>query len=103
MLASDRPALNRLYDALCAAQQHRDQRREVVEILTASGVRVSEPGWVAHERQVMWATTNALRSEQGLGPVDMAAIERAEASAAGHVDYTKKFALHCEDLALGRQ
>lgn len=87
-----------LYSQLKAATYERDHRRETVE--TPSGL---ELGWVVYERRVMHTAVNEIRASYGLPPVDLAAIERIDNSAAGHIDWLDKFALRCAALAVGEE
>jgi HD-like signal output (HDOD) protein len=66
--------------------------------------RDSRPGltWIEAERSAMHTAVNSLRSRWGLPEVNIAAIERVENMARGHVDYIHKFALYCAELALGQ-
>lgn len=71
------------------AQQHRVERRDLVD-----GI----PEWILFEREQAMDAVNRLRARLGKGPTVMPMVERAESRAAGHVDYTQKFALGCADL-----
>lgn len=86
-------AFEDLQETLAAAQQERHLRQDWVE---QPGQR--EIGWVVHERQVMTARVNLLRSRLGLPPVPMTAVAIKENLAEGHIDYTKKWAIGCADL-----
>lgn len=88
---------DRFRAVLRATMGERRQRDDVVTLPDGS----RELGWVLFERQQMFATVNQVRAEQGLPPVGMAAVERVEQMAVGHVDYFTKFALYCTELALG--
>jgi len=57
--------------------------------------------WVIFERQTMLAEVNRLRAERGLDPVDEKRVLQVEQMACGHVDYARKFALYCAELADG--
>ena len=82
-------------DILAAAMKERSQRDQLVD--TPNG---PEWAWVLFERQTMLAAVNDHRVAAGLPPVDVAAVERVEGQAVGHVDYHAKFALYCAELAL---
>jgi hypothetical protein len=56
--------------------------------------------WMLYERGVMLDAVNAERLKRGLDLVTLADIERAEIPATGHVDYSRKFALYCAEMAL---
>lgn len=55
--------------------------------------------WVAAERQAMLRVVNEARAASGKGPVTLADVQRVEQYALGHVDYARKFALYCAELA----
>lgn len=93
---SKETALTALRARLTAATQTRSQRPDTVT--TPNG---PEPAWVVYERGVMLDATNRIRAQHGLPPVDLAAIERIDNSAAGHIDWLDKFALRCAALAVG--
>lgn len=84
-------AYGTLHSALASAQAERPQRGEW-------DAESGELGWVTHERAVMLDAVNALRQGRGLHAVGVDDVKRAESSACGHVDYTKKFALYCSEL-----
>lgn len=54
--------------------------------------------WLDHEKLIMFGEVNRLRLAAGRDTIDFREIEWAEQQAAGHFDYTKKFALHCAEL-----
>jgi phosphopantetheine adenylyltransferase len=85
---------SRLHRTLVRAQEERPLRDEFVD---------GELEWVTYERETMHTAVNEARAELGYQPVDVTAIERAEQSAGGHFDYTKKYALYCAELALKEQ
>jgi uncharacterized protein YkwD len=85
-----------LYQTLDTATLQRDSRCRPVH--TANG---PEPGWVVFERQTMLDAVNRIRAEHNLPPVDLAAIERIDNSAAGHIDWMEKFVRRCAALAVG--
>lgn len=76
-------------DTLREAQKQRDRRRDIVNGL---------PGWIRWEQEQAADVVNRLRARLGKGPVAFPLVQRAESRAAGHVDYTPKFALYCADL-----
>jgi hypothetical protein len=88
---------DRFLAVLSEAQKERPQR----DALTERPDGLPELEWVAYERGVMHEEVNRVRRERGLDPVPLAAVERAEGLAVGHVDYSRKFALNCALLALG--
>jgi hypothetical protein len=54
--------------------------------------------WVIYERKIMLDEVNAVRFQCGLPSV--LDVNKAERCAMGHVDYTRKFALYCAEIAL---
>lgn len=80
-----------LYSTLVREQKLRGERRDPVD-----GTNESE--WVVKERQVMLDRTRAWLMYMDGILVSMEDIERVEERAAGHIDYTKKFAIGCADL-----
>jgi hypothetical protein len=56
--------------------------------------------WILYERGVMLEAVNVIRLERDLPLVTLAEIEKVEALATGHVDYSRKFALYCAEMAL---
>lgn len=88
---------DRLKKILTGAQKSRDQRPNLVG--TRDGG--SEPEWARWERSVMTGAVNAERGKPGLPPISSIAVEEVERQAAGHIDYTDKFALYCSELAVG--
>lgn len=87
----------RFLDVLTEAQKERPQRDGLVE--RADGYPELE--WAAYERGVMQAEVNRVRAEGGREPIPLALVERVEGQAAGHSDYSFKFALYCAELAVG--
>ena len=57
--------------------------------------------WLAYELTEMLLTVNKERLARGLPFVTSEEIAKADRCAAGHVDYSRKFALYCAELALG--
>jgi hypothetical protein len=80
--------------ARAAAQQERDQRPDLI-----SGAYGVECAWAPYERGRMHDAVNAIRAERGLPPVPMEDIDRVDRLAAGHSDYSRKFAFYCAELA----
>lgn len=79
----------RLREILADAQRERGYRP------VTNGV----DGWVLYEQLVMWGAVNRQRKVlMGLDPIPFHKIQEVEAMAAGHVDYSKKFALYCAEL-----
>jgi hypothetical protein len=56
------------------------------------------PYWNMYEKLLMWKLVNQTRNALDKDLVPFSDIERIEQSAAGHIDYTKKFALYCAEL-----
>ena len=92
MSQSYRDLIARFETILSDAAAHRAERDD----LDDSG----RPAWIAYELQIMHEAVNAHRAENGLAPVDIAAVETVESRAAGHSDYLTQFALGCADLVL---
>jgi hypothetical protein len=88
-----REAAEALGRVLAAAQCERPDRSEWVDSPIGR-----ELGWVLHERRVMLEEVNRLRGERALPPVGVRDVERVEQSAAGHSDYSRKFAWGCAEL-----
>jgi len=84
-----------LRQVLAGAQEQRAQRPDLVD-----GPYGQECAWAVYEREVMLDAVNRLRVgiDPGLPLVAMAEVERADQSAAGHVDYSRKFAWGCAKL-----
>ena len=83
--------------ALVAEQKNRHIHTEWVAA-RRGGVELQ---WMAAERDVMLREANRLRAHVGLDAVTVSEIERVEQMAAGHCDYTVKFALYVTELGLG--
>lgn len=79
------------YELLKMAQEERKKR----------GID-GEDGWPAFERRTMFEAVNQHRVKKGLPLLEIKSVTRVEGWAAGHVDYTIKFALYCAELAEGR-
>jgi hypothetical protein len=92
-----RAAYTALLEALRAAQQVRNERDELTTDTNGEPIAA----WALHERDVMLRETNRWRDYARLPHVDMAAIERVERMAAGHSDYTTKFAWYCAEVSMG--
>ena len=102
MLPGFAQTIQEMHRKLVAAQQARDQRKELVPSNDPSN-RHQELGWVVFERQSMFDAVNAKRHVHELSPVTMELfIHKAEQLAVGHCDYTQKIALYCAELAHGR-
>jgi len=54
--------------------------------------------WILYERETMFKAVNWERAVRNLQPVTMEQLRRAEDSATGHCDYTRKFALYSAEL-----
>lgn len=74
--------LGKMKAALAAAQAKRDQSAD----------------WIRFEQRSMLDAVNLERGARALPPIDLATLERAEAMAVGHTDYSDKFALYCTEL-----
>jgi len=82
-----RPLMGQMLAVLERAQERRSE--------------VADLSWIEYERAAMHAAVNAERTRRGLPAVTMDAIARVESNACGHVDYSRKFALYCAELAEG--
>jgi hypothetical protein len=94
MPTSLKAAADCLYATLTAAQKERAQRPDLVD-----GPDGPECEWAVYERPRMHGKVNELRTERGLPAVPVEEIIRVERLAAGHVDYSLKFAFYCAELA----
>lgn len=54
--------------------------------------------WMKDEVAFLWEETCRQRALLGKGPIPFAKVESAERMAQGHVDYTHKCALYCQEL-----
>ena len=89
----DRRALiDWFYRELCKAQQERNARPGMTD--------AGEPEWVVFERDKLLELINLRRARLSAPAVDMAAVERIENSAVGHIDYTSKLAIRAAELVL---
>ncbi|MFD8839748.1 spore germination YkwD domain-containing protein [Streptomyces griseofuscus] len=93
MQTSLKAATDCLRATLAAAQEQRDQRPEVVH-----GPDGPECEWAAYERTRMHEKVNEIRAERGLPAVPVEDIVRVERQAAGHSDYSFKFAFYCAEI-----
>jgi len=89
MTAQVRDLQERFAEALAKEQSLRPTREHCID---------GEVAWVRAERELMLSLVNAERAKLGYTPVDMADIHEAELGAAGHTDYSTKFALYCASL-----
>lgn len=58
------------------------------------------PSWISFEIQFMWGVINEYRFAQHKTLIAYSKVADADRLAAGHSDYTSKFALYCADLAV---
>lgn len=72
---------------------------EIVESVDALGRPAKQMGFVHAEMTAMLTAVNTVRTQAGLGPLDLADIARVEQQAAGHSDYYLKYTLYCAELA----
>ena len=84
----------------------RSKRPDIVRVektlpFTGRVIVDHDPAWAIHEREVMLDAVNEERLQRGLQPATMTMIERADRQAGGHIDYARKFALYCTEIALG--
>ena len=92
--------LEHLNRVLVTAQEKRnDNKWEFVEIASHhNDLPTKVPSWNLYELKEMLISVNLIRVNNFLEPVTLKDIQRAEQTALGHYDYTKKFALACRDL-----
>lgn len=86
----DRP-YHFLYELLVKSQSVRD---------LLPGDNAGNPDWILYERIQMTLGVNRRRIALGKDPISSEEVARKEQLAAGHIDYTKKYALGCEELVL---
>ncbi len=87
---------------LMMLQEKRDERRNLLE-----GTEVPEwmegethaVEWNVYEIKEMADLVNMVRVMAQEDPLPLEEFARVERQAAGHIDYTKKFALYCAELA----
>lgn len=58
------------------------------------------PYWNTYEMLTVWGAVNQIRHNLNKDTLPFDLIERVESMAAGHSDYTKKFALYSAELIL---
>ncbi|MFE7780281.1 hypothetical protein [Streptomyces nigrescens] len=93
-MSSLKSATDALYATLVRAQEEREERPDIVD-----GPDGPECEWAAYERDRMHEAVNAIRAERGLPAVPVEGVVRVERIAAGHSDYSRKFAFYCAELA----
>lgn len=92
--------LDKFLQVFQEAAKERPQRGDFVPTPEGS-YQTTEPGWVAFERGTMLEAVNLERRVRGLPEATAAQIIRVENQACGHVDYARKYALYCAELAMG--
>ena len=90
-MRTERLLQDQMLRVLGKAQELRSQKQERLG---------NEPEWIIYERKAMFEAVNAVRLQRDRAPITIEAIRRVEGCAAGHVDYSQKFALYCVELAL---
>lgn len=88
---------DRLMAVLSAAQRRRDQRPDILD--TPHG---PECEWARYEREAMLDAVNVERGKLGKPPALITEVESVDRVAAGHVDYSAKFALYCTELVVDK-
>ena len=83
--------MDQMFRVLSEAQELRSQKSKWIG---------NELEWVVYEREVMLKAINAVRLQRGRPEVTIHEVMRKENCAAGHVDYSRKFALYSAELAL---
>ena len=87
----------RFLTTLSKAQDERPNKKAFVP---SPDDKYPEPEWVLYERETMLSLVNEQRAKDGKPPINREELLRAERTACGHVDYSRKFALYCAELAL---
>ena len=94
-----KPNYQTLLDLLCAEQALR-AKRGTCEHDPVDGLSV--PAWVLAERRALLSKVNELRAAAGHPLIDETTlVKKAEWQAAGHSDYTTKYALYASELCRG--
>ena len=88
---------DRMLTVLGEAQKERDARPDLIK---TEEYPFTECAWALYERTRMMDEVNAVRKEINKPPVEMRDVTWIENMAAGHSDYSSKFALYCAELAL---
>lgn len=88
-------AADYLRATLTSTQAERPDRPGMVD-----GPDGPECEWAAYERACMHQAVNKIRTDEQLTVVALDDILRVERLAAGHSDYSRKFALYCAELAM---
>lgn len=84
-----------LHRTLAREQELRELRPDLVD-----GPDGPECLWATYERSRMHEKVNDLRADLGLHPLSLEDILRVERQAAGHSDYSRKFAFYCAELVV---
>ena len=92
------PLWRKMHEILVEAQTHRNERNGWLPDPETGRDTLD---WILFERNTMFTAVNAERNRRGLEPISMRRFTIAESVAAGHVDYTSKFALYCAEMADG--
>lgn len=85
--------ISKFDSALTEAQKFRSEKSKWID---------NEIEWMIYERNVMFELVNQERKLHGLEPVKIEDVLRVENCAAGHSDYTRKFALYCAEMGTGQ-
>lgn len=86
---------DRFLSKLCDLPEHRSDRQELID--TRDGMQIE---WMPWEEREMLHEVNRARAELGAPNADPEAVALANRLAAGHVDYARKFAFSCAEIAL---
>src|SRR5690606_24330197 len=92
MMSSPRSLMKTLHAALVEAQEYRQC------MPMNFNVNDVDPYWNTYEMLTMLKEVNVYRRSRGWQLASYGDIKRVETMAAGHVDYTTKFALYCAEL-----
>lgn len=84
---------------LAKAQKERAKRQNSIPHTNYLGVKSFTLEWIIFEIQTMTDAVNQLKQSNGdTNLVTFADVERVEAQACGHSDYSRKFAFYCSEL-----
>lgn len=87
------------YDIFRPSEHVRPIARKIYDnFVKEQSKRKFNKNWIEDELQFLWKETCNQRALVGKGPVSFEKIKSAELCAAGHIDYTTKCALYCDDL-----
>lgn len=85
--------MSRPYHLFMKALEEAQSRRNYLP-----GILAEEPTWSIYEALTLLYWVNWLREREGRAPMTIEAVQRKESLARGHIDYTQKWAIGCEEL-----